>query len=283
MISGGSTCLNLTNLYWKLKCLKGALRVLNRDNYSKIQERVFLANCFLQLVQVEALTNPTPQNFQQERDLHQEWLLLRDIEECFFKQKSRINWLKKGDLNTSYFFRICQTRASYNAIRSFLTASGLLLTDPLEMCNDAVTHFKSILGPNHYYTVIFSPPSWFGSLINYRVSPQEQSLVISMPTAEEIRKLFFKLNPNKASGPDGLTSGFFRGSWDILGPEVTTAISQFFTSAFFPAAANATILDTVYKVISRLLVKRLKPILQDLIVPNQTAFVKGRLLLENIV
>ena len=90
----GSTCLNLTNLYWKLKCLKGALRVLNRDNYSKIQERVFLANCFLQLVQVEALTNPTPQNFQQERDLHQEWLLLRDIEECFFKQKSRINWLK---------------------------------------------------------------------------------------------------------------------------------------------------------------------------------------------
>uniref|UniRef100_A0A0D3D3T0 Endonuclease/exonuclease/phosphatase domain-containing protein n=1 Tax=Brassica oleracea var. oleracea TaxID=109376 RepID=A0A0D3D3T0_BRAOL len=90
-------------------------------------------------------------------------------------------------------------------------------------------------------------------VFDLRVSPQEQSLVISMPTAEEIRKLFFKLNPNKASGPDGLTSGFFRGSWDILGPEVTTAISQFFTLAFFHAAANATILDTVYKVISRLL------------------------------
>ena len=128
--------------------------------------------------------------------------------------------------------------------------------------------------------------------------------MISMPTAEEIRKLFFKLNPNKTSGPDGLTSGFFRGSWDIIGLEVTTAISQFFTSAFFPPAANATILslvpkrlgttvitdyrpisclNTVYKVISHLLMKRLKPILQDLIVPNQTAFVKGRLLLENIV
>lgn len=262
------------------------------------------ANRLLQIVQVEALQNPTPQNFQQERDLHQKWLLLRDIEECFFKRKSRINWLKEGDLNTSYFFRICQTRASFNAIRSFFTASGVLLTDPLEMSNYAVAHFKSILGPSNYCTDVYSPPSWFATLIQFRVSSQQQSLMISMPTVEEIHKLFFKLNPNKASGPDGLTSGFFRGAWDIIGSDVTTAISQFFSSAFLPAAANATILsmvpkrqgatavtdyrpisclNTVYKVVSRLLVKRLKPILLDLIVPNQTAFVKGRLLLENTV
>lgn len=32
-----------------------------------------------------------------------------------------------------------------------------------------------------------------------------------------------------------------------------------------------------------MLVKRLKPLLPSLIVPNQTAFVKGRLLVENTV
>ncbi|XP_013717732.1 uncharacterized protein LOC106421432 [Brassica napus] len=42
-------------------------------------------------------------------------------------------------------------------------------------------------------------------------------------------------------------------------------------------------LNTIYKVISRLLVRRLKLILHGLIVPNQTAFVEGRLLLENTV
>lgn len=42
-------------------------------------------------------------------------------------------------------------------------------------------------------------------------------------------------------------------------------------------------LNTVYKVISRLLVARLKPIIQDVILPCQTNFVKDRLLVENTV
>lgn len=75
-----------------------------------------------------------------------------------------------------------------------------------------------------------------------------------------------------------------------------------FASNFLPSAVNATILtlvpkfpgaskisdfrpisclNTIYKVISRLLVKRLKPILPSLVLPSQTAFVKGRLLVEN--
>lgn len=80
------------------------------------------------------------------------------------------------------------------------------------------------------------------------------------------------------------------------------SIQHFFLSSFIPAATNNTILslvpkhpgaslitefhpiaclNTLYKVVSRLLVKRLKPILAPLIAPNQTAFVRGRLLVEN--
>lgn len=127
---------------------------------------------------------------------------------------------------------------------------------------------------------------------------------MSVPSPEEIKKLFFRLNPNKAPGPDGLTSGFFKGAWEILGEEVSASITQFFSTAFLPAAANSTILSLVpkypgatlitdfrpisclnktYKVISRLLVARLKPILQDVILPCQTAFVKDRLFVENTV
>lgn len=50
-------------------------------------------------------------------------------------------------------------------------------------------------------------------------------------------------------------------------------------SQFRPIAC----LNTDYKVISRLLVRRLKLCLPDLILPCQTAFVKDRLLLENTV
>lgn len=128
----------------------------------------------------------------------------------------------------------------------------------------------------------------------------QQMLLI--PTAMEIKSVLFKLNPYKVPGPDGLTSAFFKDSWNIMGAEVVSAVRNFFASNFLPSAANATILslvpkfagatkisdfrpiycfNTIYKVISRLLVKRLKPILPTLILPSQTAFVKGRLLVEN--
>lgn len=83
-------------------------------------------------------------------------------------------------------------------------------------------------------------------------------------------------------------SGFYKASWDILGAEVLSSIANFFTCCFMPASANSTILslvpkhtgaslitdyrpisclNTVYKVVSRLLVRRLKPLLPSLIVP----------------
>lgn len=123
-----------------------------------------------------------------------------------------------------------------------------------------------------------------------------------MPSADEITRVIHRLNPNKAPGPDGLTSGFYKAAWTIVGNEVVHSIQNFFLTSFMPSATNSTILtlvpkhtgaslitdfrpiaclNTLYKVVSRLLVKRLKPILAPLIVPNQTAFVRGRLLVEN--
>lgn len=75
----GGFCCNLTGLCWKLKLIKKDLKLLNIDNYSKIQERVKETYCLLQIVQVQALQLPTSQNFRKERELNQRWQFLRQI------------------------------------------------------------------------------------------------------------------------------------------------------------------------------------------------------------
>ncbi|CAG7900461.1 unnamed protein product, partial [Brassica rapa] len=56
----GSVSTNLASLCWKLKAIKRSLKILNKENFSKIQERVTESYRLLQIVQVQALTDPTP-------------------------------------------------------------------------------------------------------------------------------------------------------------------------------------------------------------------------------
>lgn len=132
---------------------------------------------------------------------------------------------------------------------------------------------------------------------------QAQAAVLSrLPSPEDITNTMFKLNRNKSPGPDGFTSGFYTAAWDLLGQEVIHAITAFFKTSHMPTSTNSTILtllpkfpgatiikdcrpiaccNTIYKVIYKILVNRLKPLLPSIILPNQTAFIKGRMLLEN--
>lgn len=257
----------------------------------------------LNVAQVKTLNDPTGENFMEEKELCDRWNFLITIEESYFRQRSRINWLREGDCNTTFFHRLTQLRNSINYIRSFSLPYGEIVTDPIRMGEMAISHFQQLLAPQ-VSTTLPSSPEWFHQLSDFRCSPIQAASMSIFPSSEEISKTLFKLNKNKSPGPDGLTDGFFKSAWQILGPKLIRSIQSFFVSGFLTPAANATILtlipkrigasalsdyrpisccNTVFKIISKLLVKRLKPLLSSLILPNQTSFVQGRLLVENTV
>ncbi|XP_056850991.1 uncharacterized protein LOC130500242 [Raphanus sativus] len=209
-----STC--LSDLCWKLKSLKSVLLKINSENYSQIQERISLVNSLLKDVQVRALQQPSMELFEEEKLLHERWCFLRTIEEAYFKQRSRINWLKEGDLNTAYFHRVALVRIAFNSIRSFLLPSGVIITDPDAMASLAVTHFQGILGPS-VLPFVNTPLLWFQELIPYRCSEALTLTLSELPTSSTISQTVLKLNPNKSPGPDGFTSGFYKAMWSVLG------------------------------------------------------------------
>lgn len=95
-------------------------------------------------------------------------------------------------------------------------------------------------------------------------------------------------------------------AWSIIGSDFTVAVQSFFQYGLMPRAVNATLLalipknpdstpsmmkdyrpvaccNILYKVVSKILANRLKLILLAFIEPNQSAFIQGRLLLENVL
>ena len=138
----------------------------------------------------------------------------------------------------------------------------------------------------------------------FRCSNEERATLTKLVTEEEIRDVILKMPSNKTPGPDGYTTEFFKASWSIIGKDLTVAVQSFFQKRFLPKGLNATILalipkkdaaiemkdyrpisccNVLYKVISKIIANRLKSTLPQCISPNQSAFVKDRLLVENLL
>lgn len=228
----------------KLKELKGELKRLNKENFSKIQKRVSETNNLFNDAHVLSLQQPNSVNFAAEKKILAKLNLLKRVEEEYFRQLSRINWLKSGDLNTSYFHKVAKARKAFNSITIMIGLNGFEATSPEAIGNLAVAHFHTILGPQTPRTTL-AMINQVANMIRsdrFSCSPAQAAQLSKIPAPEDITKFMFRLNENKSPGPDGYTSGFYKAAWNILGPEVINAITLFFQTSTLPKATNSTIL-----------------------------------------
>ena len=129
--------------------------------------------------------------------------------------------------------------------------------------------------------------------------------VLSRPyNNEEVKAVLFQMGPTKASEPDGMNALFYQKFWHIIGNEVIDVVLDFLHTGHMVSDINYThivlipkvkkpekmadfrpisLCNVIYKIISKVLVNRLKLILPQLISPTQNAFVLGCLITDNVL
>ncbi|XP_018474082.1 uncharacterized protein LOC108845359 [Raphanus sativus] len=128
--------------------------------------------------------------------------------------------------------------------------------------------------------------------------------LIKEPSAQEIRAALFDIHPDKAPGPDGFSASFFHENWEVIGASVVKEIQGFFVTGCIPSSLNTThvrlipkhtgaksiveyrpiaLCNVFYKIVSKLLSKRLQPLLSCIISENQSAFIPGRAISDNVL
>ncbi|XP_035834035.1 uncharacterized protein LOC118482599 [Helianthus annuus] len=151
---------------------------------------------------------------------------------------------------------------------------------------------------------VISPLEDPDSLFVNKLDTNMALAMVSNFSKEEVKEAMFQINDEKAPGPDGYSAKFFKEAWDIVGNEVTEAVLDFFRNGRLLKELNATVLSMVpkvkapnsvaefrpiaccnvlYKCISKVLCNRLKGCLDKLVSQNQSAFIPGRLISDNIL
>ncbi|GJQ89056.1 RNA-directed DNA polymerase, eukaryota, reverse transcriptase zinc-binding domain protein [Tanacetum coccineum] len=85
-----------------------------------------------------------------------------------------------------------------------------------------------------------------------------------------------KIGNEKAPSPDGFTVVFFKKSWDIVGEDIQQPNK---VSDYRPIACC----NVIYKCISKIITKRIQGYLGKLVNSNQSPFVPGRIIQDNLL
>jgi hypothetical protein len=151
---------------------------------------------------------------------------------------------------------------------------------------DTLTSNKSDIGDHvvEFYQKLFHEPSRWRPRVDGisfdSISDSDASWLERAFEDEEVKKVVSAMNGDKAFGPDGFSMAFFQACWDVVRVDIMKVFYEFHARGLFEKSLNASF---IYNIIAKVLANRLKSVLEKVISKSQSAFIKGRQILDPIL
>ena len=219
--------------------------------------------------------------------------------QAIFRAKCR--WVENGERPTKYFFNL--EKRNYKKKISELrlqddstTNNGNVILDQIE------TYFTNLYTSDYTY----SNEEWDSFTLNLKIPKlsDEDRDNLGPLTYDECKKVLENFQADKAPGEDGFTAEFYKYFFELLGNDLIASFNEAQVKGELSISQGRgvitltpkedgslldlsnwrpiTLLNVDYKIAAKAIAKRLEQVLPDLIHPDQTGFVKGRYIGENI-
>ncbi|MCI04498.1 LINE-1 reverse transcriptase like, partial [Trifolium medium] len=181
---------------------------------------------------------------------------------------------------------------------SALKVDNIWLESP-SLIREAVVNFFQ----NHFSATSTLRPNLDG--VPFPSLSLEDNGVLTAPfSLEEIHKVVRESDGNKSPGPDGFNFAFLKNCWDTIKWENRILFDQFYGIGKLPKSLLSyfvalipkvtspfglgdyrpiSLLGCWYKLIAKVLAVRLAKVMHPLISSNQSAFIKGRNLVDGVL
>eukprot|EP00253_Pinus_taeda_P027180 PITA_27180 len=234
-------------------------------------------------------------------DLEQQKIKILKEREESIRLRSRALWMKAGDDNTKFFHNFAKCRKVSNTIWKLPSPDGDIADNFNKLAHLGISYFRNLYRSPHEENLldIINVANHFprfveGEDMNALTEP------VSTAELEGVMKWFKK---DKSPGPDGWTIEFYIAFFDVLGQDLLQVVEESRSTGSIYHAINSTFIDLIpksdtlasfdeyrpislcnclYKIISKTIANRLRPILSRSIAPQQFAFLESRQIHEAI-
>jgi len=291
----------------KLKGLKGRLKVWNKKEYGGMEERVEKLVKDISMLDEKgeegSLEEVEVRLFKEK--FEELWRLLK-AKDALIVQRSRAKWLKEGDANSKFFHNCLKSRMSRNTIKALKVDDGWAVS-PLDIRRKVVEYFTS-----HMEDIRWEQPRLDGVMFaqisgednGYLVAPFTMPELVAPFTMPELEAVVRESDSSKSPGPDGFNFAFVKKIWYLIKHEVRIMFDQFHVDEVPPRCMLAyfvtlipkvsspfelkdfcpiSLLGSLYKLLAKVLARRLAGVMNSIISSTQSAFLKGRNLVDGVL
>ena len=216
--------------------------------------------------------------------------------------RSRTRWHEHGEKNTKYFLNLEKRQHSNSFIARLKTQDDQEITQAneiLECQKKFYTDLYIAVPTDRSYDKTF-----FDDAKHIRLSDAEQTDLEKPLTKEECFKTLKECAKNKCPGSDGLSVEFYLHFWPLLGDEMVSSFDYAFTHGKLNITQKQGIIKVVpkkrknrlylenwrpisllnidYKIAAKAIASRLSKVLPKIINDDQTGYIQGRYIGQNI-
>ena len=212
--------------------------------------------------------------------------------------RSRIKWHMEGERNSKYFFALEKRHFKAKTITKIRNSDGSIITECAKILRELESFYQVLYTECNYNEFTITNSS------GVFLCNEDKMLLEQDINVDELWNAISTMKLNKAPGLDGLPVEFYRTFWThikdlllelyrkcydtgLLNPSSRKGVISLLLKGdkdptFVKNWRPLTLLNLDYKIIAKLLASRMKKILDKIIGPQQTGFMEGRQISENI-
>lgn len=218
--------------------------------------------------------------------------------------RSKARWYENGEKNSKYFLNLEKRNFLRKKISKLKLSNGEETEDPNTILAEGKMFYKNLyssrnVDPNKPEFDVF-----FNNILLTPLSEELSKKCEGMLTEQECLQALKNMDNGKSPGSDGFTSEFYKFFWEHINQDVVASINYGFEKrqlsicqrrgiiTLVPKKNKPTnllgnlrpisLLNTDYKIATKAIAKRLESVLPLMINADQTGYIKGRYIGENV-